>query len=99
MRRAAKKEHMVTLRAIGCTTAEYMASSGTTDTPNSPADDDADHDEDDEDATTSDDCYVDQSADDYDIEELQSNMHTIDLWITQWIITRKRILEKHKLVK
>ena len=29
---------MVTLHAVGCTTAEYVGSSGTADTPDSPAD-------------------------------------------------------------
>ena len=31
-RHAAEKDHMVTLRAVGCTTAEYVGSSGTADT-------------------------------------------------------------------
>ena len=37
-RYAAEKDHMVTLRTVGCTTAEYVGSSGTADTPDSPAD-------------------------------------------------------------
>ena len=37
-RHAAEKDHMVTLRAVGCTTAEYVGSSGTADTPDSPTD-------------------------------------------------------------
>ena len=35
---AAEKDHMVTLRAGGCTTAEYVSSSGTADTPDSATD-------------------------------------------------------------
>ena len=37
-RHAAEKDYMVTLRAVGCTTAEYVGLSGTADTPNSPTD-------------------------------------------------------------
>ena len=35
---AAEKDHMVTLHAEGCTTAEYASLSGTVDTPDSPTD-------------------------------------------------------------
>ena len=67
---------MVTLRAVGCTTAEYVGSSGSADTSESPADDvDCDEAEDnqaeaDNDAT-GDDC--DPSTESH-TEELQSNM-------------------------
>ena len=76
-RHAAEKDHMVTLRAVGCTTAEYVGLSGTADPSESPADDvDFEEVEDDEaepdNDATGDDC--DPSADNRDTEELQSNM-------------------------
>ena len=69
-RHAAEKDHMVTLRAVGCTHI-YVGSSGTPDTSESPADDvDCDEAEADNDAT-GDDC--DPSTENH-TEELQSNM-------------------------
>ena len=75
-RHAAVKDHMVTLRAVSCTTAEYVGSSGTADTPDSPADEmDCDESEDEPaEANTDaagDDC--DPSIDSNDSES-QSNM-------------------------
>ena len=75
-RHAAAKNHMVTLRAVGCTTAEFVGSSGTADTPDSPTDElDCDEPDDklieaDTDAA-GDDC--DPSTDGID-NESQSNM-------------------------
>ena len=75
-RHAAEKDHMVTLHAVGCTTAEYVGSSGTPDTSESPAEDvDCDEAEDDQaeadNDATGDDC--DPSTENH-TEELQSNM-------------------------
>ena len=72
-RHAAEKDYMVTLRAVGCTTA---GSSGTADTPNSPADEmDCDESEDepaeaDTDAA-GDDCDLSKDGND---SESQSNL-------------------------
>ena len=67
---------MVTLRAVGCTTTEYVGSSGTADSSESLTDVDCEEAEDDEaeadNDATGDDC--DPSADNRDTEELQSNM-------------------------
>ena len=76
-RHAAEKDHMVTLRAVGCTTADYVGSSGTADTSESPADDvDCDEAEDDQaeadNDATDDDC--DPCTENHNTEVLQSNM-------------------------
>ena len=73
-RHAAEKDHMVTLRAVGCSTAEYVGSSRTADTPYSEMDCDEPDDEEPAEADTDaagGDC--DPSTDGNDSES-QSNM-------------------------
>lgn len=48
-RHAAEKEHMITLRAVGCTTAEYVGSSGTANATSSTAIEERDEVDDEED--------------------------------------------------
>ena len=77
-RHAAEKEHMVTLRAVGCTTAEYVGSS-MIDAPDSVDDDVDDEEPDDEDETTAGDCDpptddCDLPTDDNEMEDSQPSM-------------------------
>ena len=71
-RHAAEKDHLVTLRAVGCTTAEYVGSSMTD--ASDYVDDDVDNveAEDAEDGTTTGDC--DPPTDDNETQVSQSNM-------------------------
>ena len=74
-RHGAEKDQMVTLHAVGCTTAEYVGSSGTADTPDSPADEMDCDEPDDEPAETDtnaagDDCEPSTDSND---SESQSN--------------------------
>ena len=67
-RHAAEKEHMITLRAVGCTTAEYVGSSGTAKATSSTAIKERDEVVDEEDQSFGDDNNADEC------EEVSANL-------------------------
>ena len=68
-RHAAEKEHMITLRAVGCTTAEYVGSSGTAEATSSTAIEERDEVVDEEDQPFGDDNNADEC------EEVSANVN------------------------